>query len=123
VSAWGVAAILPSRDLVATSAFYERLGFEEQGHWPGEYLIVMRREAGLHFFPSPSLDPWSSDAGCYVYVDDAGSLYTEYAAVDLPSEGIPRLHGAPVDADYGMREFAVVDPDGNLIRIGSPLGR
>jgi hypothetical protein len=31
------------------------------------------------------------------------------------------LHGAPVDADYGLREFAVVDADGNLLRIGSPL--
>jgi catechol 2,3-dioxygenase-like lactoylglutathione lyase family enzyme len=122
VSAWGVAAILPSRDLAATSAFYERLGFEEHGRWP-EYLIVMRREAGLHFFPSPSLDPWSSDAGCYVYVDDADSLHAEYAGLGLPSEGIPRLQGPPADADYGMREFAVVDPDGNLLRIGSPLGR
>jgi hypothetical protein len=27
----------------------------------------------------------------------------------------------PVDTDYGMREFAVVDLSGNLVRIGSPL--
>ena len=33
------------------------------------------------------------------------------------------LHGAPVDTDYGLREFALVDPDGNLLRIGSPLRR
>ncbi len=26
---------------------------------------------------------------------------------------------APVDTDYGMREFAVVDRSGNLIRVGS----
>jgi hypothetical protein len=30
---------------------------------------------------------------------------------------------APVDTDYGLREFAVVDPSGNLVRVGSPLQR
>jgi catechol 2,3-dioxygenase-like lactoylglutathione lyase family enzyme len=117
----GVAPILPSRDLRATSAFYERLGYEEAGLWPGEYLIVSRGEIGLHFFHCSQLDPWTSIAGCYLYVDDADALYAEYAALDLPGEGIPRLHGAPEDTDYGLREFAVVDADGNLLRIGSPL--
>jgi len=56
-----------------------------------------------------------------VYVADADALYGEYAALGLPGEGIPRLHGPPDDSDYGMREFAVVDPDGNLLRIGSRL--
>ena len=83
----------------------------------------MREGAGLHFFHSPSLDPWSSDAGCYLYVEDADALFADYAGLGLPGEGIPRLHGAPEDTDYGLREFAVVDPDGNLLRIGSPLGR
>ena len=27
---------------------------------------------------------------------------------------------APVETEYAMREFAVVDRSGNLIRIGSP---
>lgn len=43
-----IAPILPARDLPATLAFYERLGFEGQGLWPDEYLIVMRGEVGLH---------------------------------------------------------------------------
>ena len=116
-----VAPILPARDLAATAAFYERLGFEESGLWPGEYLIVCRGEVGLHFFSSPGLDPWSSDAGCYVYVEDADVVFAEFSALSLPHEGIPRLHGPPADTDYGLREFAVVDLDGNLLRIGSRL--
>jgi catechol 2,3-dioxygenase-like lactoylglutathione lyase family enzyme len=116
-----VAPILPSRDLRATSAFYERLGYEEQGLWPEEYLIVARESVGLHFFHSPDLDPWRSAAGCYLYVEDADALHSEYARLGLPGEGIPRLHGDPEDTGYGLREFAVVDPDGNLMRIGSPL--
>jgi catechol 2,3-dioxygenase-like lactoylglutathione lyase family enzyme len=116
-----VAPILPSRDLRATSAFYARLGYEEVGLWPEEYLIVSRGAIGLHFFHCPQLDPLTSIAGCYLYVDDADALHGEYLALRLPSEGIPRLHGPPEDADYGLREFAVVDADGNLLRIGSRL--
>jgi catechol 2,3-dioxygenase-like lactoylglutathione lyase family enzyme len=116
-----VAPILPSGDLAATTAFYEQLGFERASFFPGEYLIVSRGEVWLHFFPAADLDPWTSIAGCYVYVADADALYGEYAAIGLPGEGIPRLSGPPSDSDYGMREFAVVDADGNLIRIGSRL--
>jgi hypothetical protein len=79
----------------------------------------MRGEVGLHFFFAPDTDPWSSAAGCYLYVEDADALHAEYAKLGLPAEGIPRLHGAPADTDYGLREFAVVDLDGNLLRIGS----
>jgi catechol 2,3-dioxygenase-like lactoylglutathione lyase family enzyme len=115
----GVAPILPSRNLTATAEFYARLGFEQKGLWPDEYLIVVRGKVGLHFFFSPETDPWSSDAGCYLYVEDADSLFADFQRLSLPSEGVPRLHGAPSDTDYGLREFALVDPDGNLLRIGS----
>jgi catechol 2,3-dioxygenase-like lactoylglutathione lyase family enzyme len=119
----GVAPILPSRDLRKTAAFYVRLGYEQVGLWPEEYLIVTRGAIGVHFFDCRQLDPWSSIAGCYVYVDDADALYAEYSALGLPSEGIPRLGGPPEDADYGLREFALVDEDGNLLRIGSPVSQ
>jgi catechol 2,3-dioxygenase-like lactoylglutathione lyase family enzyme len=117
----GVAPILPSRDLEATSAFYAQLGFERKGLWPDEYLIVMRGEVGLHFFFSPGTDPFASVAGCYLYVADADALFAEFERLGLPDSGIPRLHGAPEDTDYGLREFALVDNDGNLLRIGSFL--
>lgn len=117
----GVAPILPSRDLAATAEFYARLGFEQTGLWPDEYLIVTRGDVGLHFFFAPDVDPWTSIAGCYLYVSDADSLFAEFSRVGLPGEGIPRLHGAPQDTDYGLREFALVDLDGNLLRTGSRL--
>jgi catechol 2,3-dioxygenase-like lactoylglutathione lyase family enzyme len=118
----GVAPILLSRDLGATAAFYARLGFEQTGIWEDEYLIVMRDEVGLHFVCEPGMDPYSTSSGCYLYVEDADALHAEYAALGLPSEGIPRLHGDPVETDYGLREFALVDLDGNLLRIGSFVG-
>ena len=39
----------------------------------------------------------------------------------LAAEGIPRVT-APEDKPWGMREFALVDPSGNLIRVGHDLG-
>jgi catechol 2,3-dioxygenase-like lactoylglutathione lyase family enzyme len=108
----GVAPILPSRDLEATTAFYGRLGFE-----------LSRGEVGLHLFCAPDIDPSTSIAGCYLYVEDADALFAEFSSVGLPGAGIPRLHGAPQDSDYGLRESALVDPDGNLLRIGSFIGQ
>ena len=116
------APILQSRDLAATSAFYARLGFEQAGLWPDEYLIVQRGDVGIHFVLAPEMDPWSTAGGCYLYVEDADALHAEFARLDLPAEGIPRLHGSPEQTDYGLREFAVVDLDGNLLRIGSFSG-
>jgi len=113
------APILLSRDLRATAAFYARLGFEQTGIWEDEYLIVMRDEVGLHFVCEPGMDPYSTASACYLYAEDADALHAEYAALGLPGAGIPRLHGAPEETDYGLREFALVDPDGNLLRIGS----
>jgi hypothetical protein len=42
------------------------------------------------------------------------------------ASGVPRDEAtgsrlAPVDTGYGIREFALVDPSGNLVRVGSPL--
>lgn len=119
-----VAPILPSRDLRETLAFYERLGFENRGapleEW--NYSIVGRGGIGLHFFPDPDVDPLTTSAGCYVYVDDADALHDEWASVGVPTdpETGSRLT-APTTTDYGMREFALVDPSGNLLRVGSQI--
>jgi hypothetical protein len=48
------------------------------------------------------------------------SIYRAFASAELPRRGIPRqevLENKP----WGMREFAIVDPDGNLIRIGQTI--
>jgi hypothetical protein len=53
-------------------------------------------------------------------VADVESLYTAFSAAALPSRGIPRMD-AIEDKPWGMKEFAIVDPDGNLLRIGQVL--
>ena len=112
--------ILPSRALEATLEFYRRLGFEGREHAHGQYAIVTRGSLELHFFAHPDLDPAQSAAMCYLRVTDVDGIYRAMATANLPRSGIPRLD--PVgDKPWGMREFAVVDPDGNLLRIGQVI--
>jgi catechol 2,3-dioxygenase-like lactoylglutathione lyase family enzyme len=116
--------ILPGRDLGKTLAFYERLGFESRGAAPWtewNYLIIGRGGIELHFYGAPDVDPLKTDAMCYLRVPDADALHDEWQRVGIArdQETGSRLE-APVLTDYGMREFALVDPSGNLLRVGSP---
>jgi catechol 2,3-dioxygenase-like lactoylglutathione lyase family enzyme len=115
--------ILLSRDLNETLAFYEALGFENRGAPPDDwdYLIIGRGHIELHFVGDPSVDPLSSASMCYLYVDDATALHEHWRHAVTPDAATGSRIEEPVDTDYGMREFAVVDRNGNLLRIGSPL--
>ena len=117
--------ILPSRDLEETLGFYSRLGFELRGA-PIEtyrYLIIARGSIELDFWDAPDVDPLTTDASCYIRVGDADVLHREWQAAGIESDPATgsRLM-PPVNTDYGMREFALVDKSGNLVRVGSPLG-
>ncbi len=110
---------LPSRDLRATLRFYAALGFEGECVAP-EYAIVTRGTLELHFFAHPLLVPAESHAGCYLRVLDVDALYLDLQAARLPRQGIPRMD-ALEDKPWGLREFAVIDEDGNLLRIGQVI--
>ena len=112
--------ILPSRSLNDTLAFYRRLGFEGHIHSHGDYAILTRGSVELHFFTHRELNPAESAASCYIRVLDVENVYRAFASAKLPTKGIPRQSDL-ADKPWGMREFAIVDPDGNLLRIGQPL--
>jgi catechol 2,3-dioxygenase-like lactoylglutathione lyase family enzyme len=121
IDAGSVAPILPARDFERTARFYERLGFTvvSQYQAPDAYLILRQARIELHFFPHFDLDPASSYAGCYIRVAEVGAWFESARAARLPEAGIPRL--VPLsDRPWGMREFAIIDPDGSLLRIGTP---
>lgn len=113
--------ILPSSSLPDTLAFYRRLGFTGEIHPHGNYAILTRGGLEIHFFGHQAFDPAESIAGCYLRVADVDAIESAFAGADLPRTGIPRQDRLE-DKPWGMREFAVVDPDGNLIRIGQILG-
>ncbi len=112
------AAILPSKDFDATIAFYEAIGFKMTGRWGGSgYLILSMDNIEIHFFLHPNHVPETSCHGAYIRSDDVDALSGHVVGLNLPKDGIPRA--IPVeDKDWGMREMAIVDLDGNLLRIG-----
>ncbi len=111
------AAIVPVLDLDAALNRYRRLGFEARGYaGPERYGFVDRGAVQLHLTEWAEHDPLSTSSSVYFYVSDADALHAEWKALaDLGG----RLH-PPHDTPYGLREFAYVDPDGTLHRVGSP---
>lgn len=113
--------ILPSRSVSDTVAFYGRLGFDGKiCGTGGSYAILNRGAVELHFFTHSELRPAESHAMCYIRVHDVESLYHAFALAQLPRTGIPRMDVLE-NKPWGLREFAIVDPDGNLLRIGQTL--
>lgn len=113
--------ILPCKSIDDTVAFYKTLGFDAK-IWgaPNHYAILTRDTVELHIFTQPDLDPASSSAGCYIRVQNVDDTYGAFSSANLKQAGIPRMDKIEAKP-WGMREFAVVDLNGNLIRIGQPL--
>ncbi len=112
---------LPARSMERMAAFYQRLGFDFEVVSPAsDYAIADRGSLEVHFFLHESLVPSESSFGCYFRVGDVAALYAAFSAAGLPAYGIPRI--TPLEnKPWGIREFAVIDEDGSLIRIGQVL--
>jgi catechol 2,3-dioxygenase-like lactoylglutathione lyase family enzyme len=102
-------------DVPRAVAHYEQLGFSTSHHDEG-YAFAHRGELTIHL-AGPGVDPVRVGRGSvYMHVDDADKLAAEWtgARIDFVE---------PRDFEYGKREGSHKDPDGNLIRFGSPLRR
>jgi catechol 2,3-dioxygenase-like lactoylglutathione lyase family enzyme len=120
---------LPASDVAASVEFYrDRLGFEVLHH-DGGFAVLCRDEAVLHLWEASDED-WrtkfdpenpvcsgaesfiAGTASCRIVVDGVDELYDELKAHDV-------LHkvsrGGVDDTDFGTREFATLDRDGNLV--------
>ena len=102
--------ILPARDLDEAAAFYRRLGFREIGRHPN-YALLKRDAAELHLWLCDDRRI-AENTACYLRVDDLDTLHRDLAAAG--SERATAPHAKP----WGMREFEIWDPSGNLLRFG-----
>jgi hypothetical protein len=115
-----VAPIVPVVDLDAALDRYRLLGFDARAYeGPERYGFVDRGSVSMHLTEWAEHDPLTTASSVYLYVSDADALYAEWAALENLGG---RLHPLQ-DTPYGLREFAYVDPDGTLHRVGSPLRR
>ena len=107
-------------DLDETIAFYERLGFTRSGIYPREgtpiWGEVTRDGISLQFYTDPPhgtpAEPVCSGT-FYVRARDVMALARELA------EAVPFAWGPEV-MEYGMREFAIQDPNGYYLAFTEP---
>ncbi|HSL12051.1 MAG TPA: VOC family protein [Actinomycetota bacterium] len=120
---------LPVRDTAAAVGFYrDRLGFDVVHH-DGGFAVLGRDAAVLHLWQAGD-ESWrerssfehpvrsgaesfiAGTASCRIEVDGVDELYAELRARDV-------LHPVSVNGvsatDFGTREFATLDGDGNLV--------
>jgi hypothetical protein len=117
-----IAPVFASLDVKKALAVYEQLGFTVDafgGDVPDPIYGFMRRDGvELHIARVPHIDKKTTNACCYLYVDDADALFAQWSTVEHGGT----LH-PPSDTSYGLLELGFVDQDGNLIRVGSPLAK
>jgi catechol 2,3-dioxygenase-like lactoylglutathione lyase family enzyme len=120
---------LPVRDAAAAVAFYrERLGFDVLHH-DGGFAVLARDEAVVHLWEA-SDETWreresleqpvrsgaesflAGTASCRIRVDDVDELYEELREREVLH---PVSKDGVEDTDFGSREFATLDLDGNLL--------
>ena len=120
---------LPARDVAKAVDFYrERFGFDVLHH-DGGFAVLCRDEAVLHLWEA-SDESWrergsddrpvrsgaesfiAGTASCRIVASDVDQLFSEYQAKDVLH---PVSRDGVDDTDFGTREFATLDLDGNLL--------
>jgi DNA-binding MarR family transcriptional regulator/uncharacterized glyoxalase superfamily protein PhnB len=113
--------VFPVHDLSAALEHYAALGFTTTSY-PGvhQYGFAGREGTQLHLRLNrdhvQEHREHGRGASAYLYVRDADALYEEWTR-----PGVAGVTGPVGTTDYDMREGSHTDPDGNVIRFGSPI--
>lgn len=99
-------------DVPRAVAHYERLGFGVS-HYDEGYAFAQRDHLTLHLAGTGEMGS-PGGGSIYLHVNDADQLADEWRAA-----GVELVE--PQDYEWGKHEGSHRDPDGNLIRFGSPL--
>lgn len=116
-----VSPVFCARNVARALEHYRALGFDTRAYRDGPaddpvYGFMTWDSVEIHVARHPELDPKTTTVACYLYVSDADALHAQWTAAKVAG----RLTH-PEDTPYGLREFAHIDPDGNLLRVGSNL--
>lgn len=111
-----IVALLASLDFDITIAFYRLLDFTLVSRHD-DYMLMRHGEIGpeLHFWLTEDRSIGEA-TGAYVRTEDAHALSARWRQA-APGARITQ----PTDKPWGMREFYVFDPSGNLLRVGQAL--
>lgn len=110
---------LPALELNESIGFYEKLGFAVSARYPEHaYVILVRPSAQgedeLHLWLADDPDI-PENTSIYWRVPDARAAFEAFVA-----NGAAHAGSKPEKKPWGQWEFALTDPAGCLIRVGSP---
>lgn len=110
---------LPMRDKVATRKYYlDKLGFHEFGDADyADYLMVEKGNVQIHFFLFKELDPRRNYGQVYIRTSNIDALYQSMLDNKVAIHPAGNLQTKP----WGQREFALLDPDNNLLTFGQSM--
>mgnify|MGYP003574939633 FL=1 len=108
--------ILASLNAEETIQFYtEKLGFTFHNNWDG-YLIFSKDEIEIHLWPTTD-EAIPKATGCYVRVTEVDELFVAYK-----EQGVVHPNGTLNNMPWGMRQFSILDNNGNIIHFGERIG-
>jgi hypothetical protein len=114
--AWLKTAIpkLASLDIERSVTFFEQLGFTRTAVYD-TVAMVSRDNVDIHFWltDDPAIPKLT---GCRVNVDGIDALYDEFRLLDIIHPNDPLG-----DKPWGLREFSILDVDGNLLTFSGPI--
>jgi predicted enzyme related to lactoylglutathione lyase len=108
-----IAPIFPVRDVRSSLEHYRGLGFATREYEKGGYGFVTRDGIEIHLGLTAD-DSLVGTSSAYLWVEDADELARTWSAAG----GDVRF---PEDTEWGQHEGVLIDPDGNIIRFGSPV--
>ena len=104
--------ILASLNAAETIEFYtKKLGFTFHSEWDG-YLILSRDEVFIHLWPTTD-EEIPKSTGCYINVTAVDELYALYE-----SEEVVHPNGKLKTMPWKMRQFSILDNNGNILHFG-----
>ena len=105
------------RDKTLTKHYYvNRLGFEERGDY-GDYLLLSKDNIEIHFFEFKELDPNTNYGQVYIRTNNIETLYQSCLDNKVKIHPNGNLEVKP----WGQKEFALLDPDYNLLTFGQSI--
>jgi uncharacterized glyoxalase superfamily protein PhnB len=108
--------MLQTKDMDRTVAWYEAvLGFERTGRKADGWCCLSRDGVSIMFMNNAHLGEPCATATQYFTVDDVDALWDGI-------KGSCQAEWGPENFSYGLREFAIKDPNGYLLSFGSPIG-
>lgn len=109
---------LPMRNKAHTIEFYiGQLGFQQFGNDFDGYLMVERDNIQLHFFEFKDLNPNENYGQVYIRTNDIDALYQSMLDKNVSIHPAGHLQTKP----WGQKEFALLDPDNNLLTFGQSI--